>query len=277
MLSVADHYRRDWAGSLAWARESAAVVTDDLTGESPRKAAQQLALALEYSGDLDGADEIHRDGLERSRAAGSRDDIAGHLLSMASIQLRRARQDQAAGYLEEAMNLYAEMGDRLMLVDCFRSAAVWVAPRAPEAALTLFGAAGALAEDFGFPLESDTSTLRFLAEPLAAARSQVGDARAGEAGERGASRPLASVLDFARDLLGQSVWASGSAPAAALTTREREIIDLVADGRTDREIAEKLFISLRTVRSHLDRIRDKTGCRRRADLTRLAIAAPDQL
>jgi DNA-binding CsgD family transcriptional regulator len=31
-----------------------------------------------------------------------------------------------------------------------------------------------------------------------------------------------------------------------------------------------LHISARTVTSHLDRIRDKTGCRRRADLTRLA-------
>ena len=35
----------------------------------------------------------------------------------------------------------------------------------------------------------------------------------------------------------------------------------------------QLYISIRTVRSHLDRIRDKTGCRRRADLTRLALAA----
>jgi hypothetical protein len=35
----------------------------------------------------------------------------------------------------------------------------------------------------------------------------------------------------------------------------------------------ELYISVRTVGSHLDRIRDKTGCRRRADLTRLALSA----
>ena len=35
----------------------------------------------------------------------------------------------------------------------------------------------------------------------------------------------------------------------------------------------ELYISVRTVTSHLDRIRDKTGCRRRADLTRLALSA----
>ena len=37
------------------------------------------------------------------------------------------------------------------------------------------------------------------------------------------------------------------------------------------QIAEKLFTSVSTVRTHLDRIRDKSGCRRRADLTRLAL------
>jgi DNA-binding NarL/FixJ family response regulator len=56
-----------------------------------------------------------------------------------------------------------------------------------------------------------------------------------------------------------------------LTAREREILRLVAGGETDQDIAEQLVISVRTVRSHLDRIRDKTGSRRRADLTRLAI------
>jgi len=43
-----------------------------------------------------------------------------------------------------------------------------------------------------------------------------------------------------------------------------------ARGERDVDIAEHLFISVSTVRSHLDRIRDKTGQRRRADLTRLA-------
>jgi DNA-binding CsgD family transcriptional regulator len=48
---------------------------------------------------------------------------------------------------------------------------------------------------------------------------------------------------------------------------------LVAQGRTDAQIAAQLYITVRTVSSHLDRIRDKTGCRRRADLTRLALGA----
>jgi DNA-binding NarL/FixJ family response regulator len=55
-----------------------------------------------------------------------------------------------------------------------------------------------------------------------------------------------------------------------LTPRERDVLALVAAGETDRDIAEQLMIAKTTVHSHLDRIRDKTGARRRADLTNLA-------
>jgi hypothetical protein len=44
-----------------------------------------------------------------------------------------------------------------------------------------------------------------------------------------------------------------------------------AAGERDADIAEAMSISIRTVRSYLDRIRDKTGRRRRPELTRLAI------
>jgi DNA-binding NarL/FixJ family response regulator len=54
-----------------------------------------------------------------------------------------------------------------------------------------------------------------------------------------------------------------------LSPRELEVLKLVAAGETDREIASQLFITPATVYSHLDRIRDKTGARRRSQLTRL--------
>jgi DNA-binding NarL/FixJ family response regulator len=58
---------------------------------------------------------------------------------------------------------------------------------------------------------------------------------------------------------------------SSLSRREREVLALLAEGARDREIADRLFISLSTVHSHLDRIRDKTGVRRRPELTRLAM------
>jgi DNA-binding NarL/FixJ family response regulator len=57
----------------------------------------------------------------------------------------------------------------------------------------------------------------------------------------------------------------------SLSQREREVLRLVAEGERDQDIAGRLTLSIKTVQSHLTRIRDKTGMRRRADLTRLAI------
>ena len=125
----------------------------------------------------------------------------------------------------------------------------------------------------GFSIEVDPQAGASL-EPLRKAREAIGPARAQAAEERGAAMSLATAVEYALMLT-----ALGRPPEAAppgllrLSARERELITLVARGRTDAQIAELLFISVRTVRSHLDRIRDKTGCRRRADLTRIALQA----
>jgi len=55
-----------------------------------------------------------------------------------------------------------------------------------------------------------------------------------------------------------------------LTSSELNVLRLVADGRTDKQISETLYISPRTVQSHLSQIRTKTGVRRRTQLARWA-------
>ena len=67
--------------------------------------------------------------------------------------------------------------------------------------------------------------------------------------------------------------ATAGGPAGLLSEREREIVALLAGGATDAQIAARLFLSVNTVRSHLERIRDKTGARRRPDLVRYAAQA----
>ena len=56
-----------------------------------------------------------------------------------------------------------------------------------------------------------------------------------------------------------------------LTARERQILALVADGATNREIGTQLGISTRTVEAHRDSLMRKLGIRTVAGLTRLAI------
>jgi len=56
-----------------------------------------------------------------------------------------------------------------------------------------------------------------------------------------------------------------------LTPRELEVLKLIAEANTSKEIAEKLFISLKTVDRHRQNILDKLGMRDRVELTRYAI------
>ncbi len=56
-----------------------------------------------------------------------------------------------------------------------------------------------------------------------------------------------------------------------LTPRELEIVALVAEGLTNREVAQRLYLSHNTVKVHLRNIFVKTGVASRTELTRLAI------
>ncbi|MEU4553638.1 LuxR family two component transcriptional regulator [Micromonospora violae] len=62
-------------------------------------------------------------------------------------------------------------------------------------------------------------------------------------------------------------------PERAITGREEEILKLVAEGHSSKEIAELLFISIKTVERHRSNLLQKLGLRDRLDLTRYAIRA----
>jgi DNA-binding CsgD family transcriptional regulator len=138
----------------------------------------------------------------------------------------------------------------------------------PAEAITVWAALAALLQQERSPdFPPDT---RRREGPLHQARQALGAVRTRAAEERGAVMSVAIAAEYA--LLLTDPGPPQSVPAAGgLSARERELVTLVSRGRTDAQIAAELYISIRTVRSHLDRIRDKTGCRRRADLTRLAL------
>lgn len=61
-------------------------------------------------------------------------------------------------------------------------------------------------------------------------------------------------------------------PPHPLTPRERHVLQLIAEGHTDRRISDKLCISVRTVHRHHANIRSKLDLRHTAELVRYAIA-----
>jgi len=151
----------------------------------------------------------------------------------------------------------------------------------PAVAATLHGAADRQYERAGRAVEAIEAGLRD--RDHAQLRATLGDAAFEAAYARGRTLSQADAITLAASAAGPGpgvaadVRAAGQATAdgsaGPLSAREREILALLADGATDAQIARRLFLSVNTVRSHLERIRDKTGARRRADLARYAVQA----
>src|ERR1700712_2085083 len=83
----------------------------------------------------------------------------------------------------------------------------------------------------------------------------------------------AGHLDFAAGLKREVFGGGASARLSKLTAREREVLDLVVSGRTNKVIAYELSISPRTVENHRGRIMDKLRVKSVAELVRIALNA----
>jgi len=83
-------------------------------------------------------------------------------------------------------------------------------------------------------------------------------------------RLVAAVLDQGQEPPGRPASAPRPELADALTPREVEVLKLIADGLSNREIADALVLSSATVKTHVNRIFYKTGARDRAQAVRYA-------
>jgi two-component system, NarL family, nitrate/nitrite response regulator NarL len=85
------------------------------------------------------------------------------------------------------------------------------------------------------------------------------------------SHTTAAVMQQFSTGLATNRGASGARERNPLSTREREIVSLVAQGYKNKEMAEKMFISEQTVKNHLHNIFDKLGVSDRLELALYAI------
>ena len=130
--------------------------------------------------------------------------------------------------------------------------------------------------EFGPGIPWDEFDARHYQDSLAQARAHMGN----EQLERAYAQGMALSLEKALDLALSSEAGPRSSEAGPrdsrtvpLSARERQIMALLAGGASNAKIAQTLFVTPNTVRTHLDRIRDKTGARNRAELTRYALQA----
>jgi DNA-binding CsgD family transcriptional regulator len=202
----------------------------------------------------------------------------GNLLEkMVVLDLWADRYADAALHLREALQTGLRTGARRKVIedlDCCGYLCALTGRTA--AAVTIWAAVVALGrEGFSVPSRPDLPEGWLQREgPLREARTALGPAQTQAAEERGNAMSMATAAEYVLMLTAPDPQPPAAAPGLeTLSPRERELVTLVARGHTDAQIASQLHISVHTVSSHLDRIRDKTGCRRRADLTRLALSA----
>jgi predicted ATPase/DNA-binding CsgD family transcriptional regulator len=269
VLSIAAVAVGDAEGAVRLARQ-AHQVTDEIPGWLDRVRNNISTSALREAGDLAAAERYCAAGLARSRSVGDLRNLAAMLPQMAELDLQAGRILEATEHLREGLQIAKRAGSGNEMRNCLECCGYLCGATGRYAeALTVWAALIAL-----LPSAPQGPWARREQAAWNEARRAIGPDQAREAEERGAAMSLDIATEYALMLIAPGSDQPATAPVTGqLSARERELISLVAKGRTDAQIAAQLFISVRTVGSHLDRIRDKTGCRRRADLTRLALDA----
>ncbi|MGH3172317.1 MAG: response regulator transcription factor, partial [Streptosporangiaceae bacterium] len=269
-LVIAAMYAGDLDDAVQLARQAGQV--PDISGTAARMCGCLLAEALAEAGDLAAAEQACAATLARAQDAGDMYRLGQLLPVMADLDLRAGRTGDGAAHLREAAQIALQTGIWSTILNVlYLCGYLCAATGRPADAITAWAADETLGQQGG--LVTHDADTRHREDALREARKALGPDRARAAEQRGAAMSPATAAEYALLLTAPSPPPAPAASGAArLSARERELVTLVARGRTDAQIAGQLYISIRTVRSHLDRIRDKTGCRRRADLTRLALA-----
>ena len=270
MLALAAFYGGDNDGAVQLTRQMQVIA--GVPGPIVRRGSAVMIGALVEAGDLAAADIAGAAALAQCRDAGDLLNLPHVLLYVADLHVQAGRFQDAAAHLREGLQIAMRAGDMWDVGNGLGNGA-WLCAatgRYAEAA-TLWAAHGVHFRQQGIVGGAPGEARR-----EAAALSKIGQAlgpdRVQAAEERGAAMSLDTAAEYALMLSDTGPPPAATGPGLGrLSARECELVTLVAQGRTNAQIAAQLYISVRTVGSHLDRIRDKTGCRRRADLTRLAL------
>jgi DNA-binding CsgD family transcriptional regulator len=177
--------------------------------------------------------------------------------------------DRALSLFIMGMTLFENLGDRRMVALALEGVAGLASMRhQPEQAAHLFAIAASVQETSGLPVEPAFRAAR--ERGVAATRVLLGSETFAAAWAAGAAMPLDQVvsqvaaLDEVQPNTDTAATPRGSAYDLKLTSREIEVLHLLAQGRSDKEIGAALFISHRTAMNHVSRIIAKLDVSSRA-------------
>ena len=266
------------AGERAAARrflDEAAALAPELD-DHPAMVGVLLARALDglVREDVPAIRSAATEGVRRAQAAGDLYTLATMWMNLGLADLIAGEATAARPKLAAALRIAREIDDRVAQFNLLAalSHAAAMLSNAHQAA-RLLGAAESLRSAVG--LSANSIVAPMLIRGRAGAESALGRARFEADFRAGMELTRIEALQLALGEPARPQRTRAAGPGPALGGRETEVARLVGAGLTNKEIGARLFISERTVETHVRNILDKLGFSSRAQIAGW-IAAPDR-
>jgi len=224
-------------------------------------------------GDYSAARSYYDESLILRRELGDQRGMAVSLINLGYVAHHQGDYQNAAESFEESLARFQQLESTRGIIDCLAAlAGVAGAKKQPERATRLFGAAQALHETIHAGLAAAYPDRVEYDRSMAAVRSQLTDDAFSTFWAEGRTMTLEQAVDYA--LSDQDMAVSDTSfkeKFGNLTPREREAAALIAQGKSNREIAEAMIVSVRTVETYVTRILNKLGFDSRVQIATWAV------
>jgi DNA-binding CsgD family transcriptional regulator len=220
-------------------------------------------------GDHGRAKNLAEQGLRLCRETGDKHGTSIALCTLAGVAQAERNFERARDLFEEGLAVSVKLGNEADVVHCLEGlASVAAAGGSTVRGARLWGAAEALLEK----IEAVYTYVpdRALYRRQVAARSLIDEAEWETAWGEGRTMATEQAIEYALNHSATPETAALETNPAGLSAREAEVLHLVATELTNAEVAEKLFLSSRTVDWHLSSIYRKLGLHSRTEATRFA-------
>jgi non-specific serine/threonine protein kinase len=235
-----------------------------------------LAIATGLGGDEQRAVAANRQLLALTEANGEFFHRSYALWALGLAVWRQGEIDRATELQQQSLRLRQRLNDRMGNTFCLEALA-WIAAAQQhyERAAVLLGAAASLWRSMAMNLDGFQHLVGYQRDCQRRTRQALGEKAFQAAHHSGMTLPPEDAIAYA--LRQQASPPKPAAPAEApLTPREMQVARLLAQGRSNKEIAAQLVISQRTAEGHVENILTKLGFTSRAQVAAWSVAAqPD--
>jgi non-specific serine/threonine protein kinase len=270
LLALALYRQRDLDSARHHYKEAFNALKDAGNGALAAEALLGLAQIARDRGDLRGAAGYFDDALRIQVAGGIRVGTALSSYGYGTVAQASGDLPRALRLYRDSLHYWREIGDDGSVAVCQEAiASALCAAGESVRAVRLLGASQALREAAGIPIPC--GALASYGELFACARARTGERAFAKAWIDGLHVSVDDALAEATKFSVGPELNGRNAVSLRLTPREREVLRLVAAGKTDSEIASTLFISRRTASEHVGNILLKLGARSRANAVALAL------